>query len=501
MNPIVIAGGIIALLFWNNKSKKQTQVSESDGSIPSPANPSGLDRLSGASTTSDQNPSPANPAWLDRSSEPIPSPSNPEVLEKDVERVADEGSEVKDTANYEIVDDGNWSPSPANPKGLEEELMLDSETPATSPANPKGLVDIIISNEDSKSGSSSSDPIASPANPKGLDTPTGPTTNSDPQTGLSLEGANTSGKIVFGAGGGGNLLIGFDKNYPILNKKDSVAFEKLAKSYGVGEPVIVDGARLGFGNYGSFVNWLLVQTGFTSAQAGKSKLASGPYTYRVYLLAKQKGLLNEATIQKYIQWREKKIADYKLSKQKSAERAAKPKPKVFAGKVLDENGNYVSPTSQDDCPSGYKYISQRGWSGCVNPERYEEIRVLESKDVYLLPTRLWRVTGNTLDGRNTKNSLLLSNVIVYKENNLNSILKQRGLFSTDTLNGVSNSFKHRGVVWGQRDEKLVAHYPVKVKLNSGQRKTIYVIYPVTQQEYKDYQVVSQRYLKYLGQKK
>ena len=344
MNPIVIAGGIIALLLLNRKSKAQTQMPQSSGPMPSPANPSGLDKPTGPSTTSDPIASPANPAGLDVPSEPVSSPANPDALEKDVEPAGE----------YEVVNDGNWTPSPANPKALEEELMLDTSTPVSSPANPQGLVDIIISNEDSKSGSSSSDPIASPANPSGLDKPTGPSTTSDPiaspanpkgldskrvkntsvsaedyenaikkkyghlvlnntdptlkdpQTGLSLLGANISGKSVTRTADGGVMVIGFDKNYPTLNKKDSVAFEKLAKSYGVGEPVIVNGARLGFGTYKSFVNWLLGQTGFTSAQAGKGKLAAGPYRYRVYLLAKQKGLLNDATIQKYIQYRDQK---------------------------------------------------------------------------------------------------------------------------------------------------------------------------------------------------
>lgn len=494
MNPIVIAGGIIALLFWNNKSKKQTQVSESDGPIPSPANPSGLDRPSGASTTSEPIPSPANPAGLDVPSEPVSSPANPDALEKDVEPAGE----------YEVVSDGNWTPSPANPKGLEEELMLDTSTPVSSPANPKGLVDIIISNEDSKSGSSSSDPIASPANPKGLDTPTGPTTNSDPQTGLSLEGANTSGKIVFGAGGGGNLLIGFDKNYPILNKKDSVAFEKLAKSYGVGEPVIVDGARLGFITYGSFVNWLLVQTGFTSAQAGKSKLASGAYTYRAYLLAKQKGLLNEATIQKYIQWREKKIADYKLSKQKSAERAAKPKPKVFAGKVLDENGNYVSPTSQDDCPSGYKYISQRGWTGCVSEERYAEVMSEMAKDYPLLPPKQWsQAILLTYAGNLTDKAAL-----TMPTDKLIEMIRQRAVgctnkwckvindsFITDSTSFVLDRFEYRGVVFGKMDENWIAFYPIPVKVAGRKRKKDlpYIMFALSEQEFKTYKDLAKYY--------
>ncbi len=440
MNPIVIAGGIIALLFWNNKSKKQTQVSESDGSIPSPANPSGLDKSTGSSTTSEPIPSPANPAGLDRSSEPIPSPSNPEVLEKDVERVADEGSEVKDTANYEIVDDGNWSPSPANPKVLEEELMLDSATPAPSPANPKGLVDVIAPQKEWEKMRSQA--IAN-----------------NPSTERRYAQSETQWNFI----------------------------TKLKKSK--------------YPSYTDFAEWVERKRNAADFNQMRTTMSASQRLRYILRFLDQKEELNNSIIDDYIKYREDRIRQKQLEKQRQKERAAKPKPKVFAGKVLDENGNYVSPTSQDDCPSGYKYISQRGWSGCVNPERYEEIRVLESKDVYLLPTRLWRVTGKTLDGRNTKNSLLLSNVIVYKENNLSSILKQRGLFSTDTLNGVSNSFKHRGVVWGQRDEKLVAHYPVKVKLNSGQRKTIYVIYPVTQQEYKDYQVVSQRYLKYLGQKK
>ena len=476
MNPIVIAGGIIALLFWNNKSKKQTQVSESDGSIPSPANPSGLDKSTGSSTTSEPIPSPANPSGLDRTSEPIPNPENPDVLQKDVEPSADyeivnDGNwspspanpsgldrtsepipnpenpdvlqkDVEPSADYEIVNDGNWSPSPANPKVLEEELMLGSSTPAPRPANPKGLVDVIAPQKEWEKMRSQA--IAN-----------------NPSTERRYAQSETQWNFI----------------------------TKLKKSK--------------YPSYRDFADWVERKRNAADFNQLSMRTTMSESQRLRYILRflDQKEELNNSIIDDYIKYREDRIRQKQLEEQRQKERAAKPKPKVFAGKVLDENGNYVSPTSQDDCPSGYKYISQRGWSGCVNPERYEEIRVLESKDVYLLPTRLWRVTGKTLDGRNTKNSLLLSNVIVYKENNLNSILKQRGLFSTDTLNGVSNSFKHRGVVWGQRDEKLVAHYPVKVKLNSGQRKTIYVIYPVTQQEYKDYQVVSQRYLKYLGQKK
>ena len=228
MNPIVIAGGIIALLLLNRKSKAQTQMPQSSGPIPSPANPSGLDKPMGPSTTSDPITSPANPAGLDVPSESISSPANPDVLAKDVEP----------SGEYEVVSDGNWTPSPANPKGLQEELMLDTSTPVSSPANPNGLVDILISNKESKSSSSSSDPIASPANPKGLDAPTGPTTNSDPQTGLSLEGANTSDQVtLFSAAWRwcASSILDSDKNYPILNtKRSQYAFESLAKSYGIG---------------------------------------------------------------------------------------------------------------------------------------------------------------------------------------------------------------------------------------------------------------------------
>jgi len=490
MNPIVIAGGIIALLLLNRKSKAQTQMPQSSGPIPSPANPSGLDKPMGPSTTSDPITSPANPAGLDVPSESISSPANPEVLEKDVEP----------SGEYEVVSDGNWTPSPANPKGLQEELMLDTSTPVSSPANPNGLVDILISNKESKSSSSSSDPIASPANPKGLDAPTGPTTNSDPQTGLSLEGANTSGNIVFVAGGGGKLQIGFDKNYPILNKKDSVAFEKLAKSYGVGEPVFVDGARLGFGTYESFVNWLLGQTGFTSAQAGRGKLAGGPYTYRVYLLAKQKGLLNEETIQKYLLWRKKRVAEYKLSKQKQKERAAKPKPKVLAGKVLDENGNYVSPTSKESCPIGYKFLDAQGTKRCLTPERYEEIMVMRSRDVNLLPVRLtyWEGTRN---GVKVTNSRLFSKNITFNEGQFANLVKGYGLTSADSLNGLTDYFEHRGVFWGKKDGKWVALYQVKVRLNNGKRVKRYVVYNVTKDEYDFYKDVSKYYQQFLTNKK
>ena len=469
MNPIVIAGGIIALLLLNRKSKAQTQMPQSSGPIPSPANPSGLDVPS----------------------ESISSPANPDVLAKDVEP----------SGEYEVVSDGNWTPSPANPKGLEEELMLDTSTPVSSPANPKGLIDILISNEESKSGSSSSDPIASPANPKGLDKPVSTTksndpneyntdpTLKDPQTGLSLLGANISGKTISNTQDGGRMIIGFDKNYPYLNKREVNQFQKLANSYGVGEPIKVYNGQFGgkgyfsFGGFGSFERWLLGQTGFTLAQAGKGKLAGGPYSARIYLLGKQKGLLNVKTIKKYIQYRDKKVAEYKAQLQKSKERAAKPTPKVFAGKVLDANGNYVTPKGQQDCPDGYKYISNAGWSGCVSPERYEEWAIQMAYAMNDIPVRLTSWTG-TRNGLKVRNSRKFSKTFDYPENIFKQNISGYGLSYTDSLKGLTNSFKFKNNFWGTKDGKYVILYgKVRVKMNDGKIQKFYVVYPVTKEEF------------------
>ena len=478
MNPIVIAGGIIALLLLNRKSKAQTQMPQSSGPIPSPANPSGLDVPS----------------------ESISSPANPDVLAKDVEP----------SGEYEVVSDGNWTPSPANPKGLQEELMLDTSTPVSSPANPKGLIDILVSNEESKSGSSSSDPIASPAPPKVSETPkkttqsvsakeyeaalkkkydnlvvinTDPTLK-DPQTGLSLLGANISGKNVFKTEDGGRMIIKFNKNYPILNKKDSNAFESLAKSYGIGDDIVVDGYRLGLGSYNSFRDWLLEKTGFTKAQAGWGKLGAAPYRARIYLLAKQKGIpLNEVTIKEFIEIRDEKVREHKLMRQRQKERAAKPKRKVFAGKVLDDNGNYVTPKGQQDCPDGYKYISNAGWSGCVSPERYEEWAIQMAYAMNDIPVRLTSWTG-TRNGLKVRNSRKFSKTFDYPENIFKQNISGYGLSYTDSLKGLTNSFEFKNNFWGTKDGKYVILYgQVRVKMNDGKIQKFYVVYPVTKEEF------------------
>ena len=371
--------------------------------------------------------------------------------------------------------------------------MLDTSTPVSSPANPQGLVDIIISNEDSKSGSSSSDPIASPANPSGLDKPTGPSTTSDPiaspanpkgldkpvstnkstdpnkyntdptlkdpQTGLSLLGANISGVMITNTADGGQMKIGFDKNYPFLNKREINQFKKLANSYGVGEPIKVYNGSFGgkgyfqFGGFGSFERWLLGQTGFTLAQAGKGKLAAGPFSARIYLLGKQKGLLNVETIKKYIQYRDQRVAEYKAQLQKSKERAAKPKAKVFAGKVLDANGNYVTPKGQQDCPDGYKYISNAGWTGCVSPERYEQWAIQMAYAMNDIPKRLTAWTG-TRNGVEVRNSRKFSKTLDYPENIFKKNISGYGLSYTTSLKGLTNSFKFKNNFLGQERWKV-----------------------------------------------
>ena len=506
MNPIVIAGGIIALLLLNRKSKAQTQMPQSIGPIPSPANPSGLDKPMGPSTTSDPITSPANPAGLDVPSESISSPANPDVLAKDVEP----------SGEYEVVSDGNWTPSPANPKGLQEELMLDTSTPVSSPANPKGLIDILISNEESKSGSSSSDRIASPKTTDLNQYNTDPTLK-DPQTGLSLIGANISGKMVSKTADGGIMTIGFDENYPFLNKTEILQFRKLANSYGVGESIKVYNGSFGgtgyreFGGIGSFEGWLLEQTGFTRAQAGKGKLAAGPYSARIYLLGKQKGLLNVETIKKYIQYKDKTVAEYKEQLQKSKERPAKPKPKVFAGKVLDENGNYVTPKGQQDCPIGYNYLSNAGWSGCLGQERYEEMMMSLAKKSGTLPqdhsSKVVMLGGLFDRGVVTDKAYLTASsdklVEMFRQrtyqcnNEWCNVLREAVL--TDSTSSLSNKFQFKNTFYGTLDGKWVALHPMPISVSRKKRtkNLVYMVFPITKEDYDFFKERAKWYAMYL----
>jgi len=504
MNPYLILAGVVALLAFRNSKKGQAPSSSGSAPVPSPANPAGLDAPTGPSpsgvpevreTTTDPIASPANPTGLDAAQDSSPS-GVPEII-------------VAEPEEFVVVDDGNWSESPANPLDLSDIVSPaggNGTDPIASPANPAGL--------DAPTGpSTSSDPIASPANPKGLDSKSVKTTSvsaedyenaikkkyahlvlnntdptlKDPQTGLSLLGANISGKSIFRTDDGGVMVIGFNKNYPYLNREEVSKFKKLANSYGRGEPIKVETGRDGFvrqfGGFGSFERWLLGQTGFTTAQAGKGKLAGGPYSLRIYLLAKQKGLLNVETIKKYIQYRDQQVAEFKAQLQKSKERAAKPKPKVFAGKVLDANGNYVTPKGQQDCPDGYKYISNAGWTGCVTPERYEEWAIKMAYAMNDIPVRLTSWTG-IKNGVQVRNSRKFSKFITYPEHIFKKAVSGYGLSYATSLQGLTNSFEFKDSFWGTKDGKYVVFYgKVKVKMNDGKTQKFYVIYPVTKEEF------------------
>jgi len=492
MNPYLILAGVVALLAFRNSKKGQAPSSSGSAPVPSPANPAGLDAPTGPSpsgvpevreTTIDPIASPANPTGLDAAQDSSPS-GVPEVI-------------VAEPEEYVVVDDGNWSESPANPLDLSDIVSPaggNGTDPIASPANPAGL--------DAPTGpSTSSDPIASPANPKGLDAPVSTTKSTDPnkyntdpalkdpQTGLSLLGANISGVMITNTADGGQMRIGFDKNYPFLNKREINQFQKLANEYGVGEPIKVYNGQFGgkgyfqFGGFGSFERWLLGQTGFTYAQAGKGKLAGGPFSARIYLLGKQKGLLNVETIKKYIQYRDQQIAEYKAQLQKSKERAAKPKAKVFAGKVLDANGNYVTPKGQQDCPDGYKYISNAGWTGCVTPERYEEWAIKMAYAMNDIPTRLTSWTG-IRNGVQVRNGRKFSKTIDYPEHIFKKNISSYGLSYTTSLQGLTNSFEFKDSFWGTKDGKYVVLYgKVRVKMNDGKIQKFYVIYPVTKEEF------------------
>lgn len=439
MNPIVIAGGIIALLLLNRKSKAQTQMPQSSGPIPSPANPSGLDKPMGPSTTSDPITSPANPAGLDVPSESISSPANPDVLAKDVEP----------SGEYEVVSDGNWTPSPANPKGLQEELMLDTSTPVSSPANPKGLVDILISNQESKSGSSVS------------------------------EFKKTLNKIV-------------DKNpsteLRFAQNEEQLSFLRELK----GTP---------YSSYTDFAAWVERKrnpTELGSLRGGRMSTAA-----RLRLILRfldERKELNRGIINQWIQHNKAEEAKELLRKNKIEAAKKSTKPKVLAGKVLDENGNYVSPTSKESCPIGYKFLDAQGTKRCLTSERYEEIMVMRSRDVNLLPVRLtyWEGTRN---GVKVTNSRLFSKNITFNEGQFANLVKGYGLTSADSLNDLTDYFEHRGVFWGKKDGKWVALYQVKVRLNNGKRVKRYVVYNVTKDEYDFYKDVSKYYQQFLSNKK
>jgi len=434
MNPIVLAAGIIALLAWSKKSKGQPEVAQSNEPAPSPANPAGLDKPTGPSTTSEPTPSPANPAGLDKptgpstTSEPTPSPANPAGLEKDVEPQTDD-SDTK--ADYKIVNDGNWSPSPANPKGLEEELMLDSATPTPSPANPKGLTDVIKS--------------------------------------TTFEWA---------------------PDYPILPKAESESFYKVLTSMEV--------------DANEFTAWLLKKTGYTKQDAGKGKLGAAPYRRRILLLGKQKGLLNEATIKEFIREKAEIERQRALEDERAKERAAKGYPAVLSGRVHVGNGVYADPTKESDCPMGFKFLNQRGYTGCVSDERYAEVMSEMAKNYPLLPPKqlsqaiLLRYAGSLTDKA----------ALTMPTDKLIDMIRQRAVgctnkwckvindsFITDSTAFVLDRFEYRGVVFGKMDENWIAFYPIPVKVAGKKRKKNlpYVMFPLSEQEFKTYKDLAKYY--------
>lgn len=455
MNPIVIAGGIIALLLLNRKSKAQTQMPQSSGPIPSPANPSGLDKPMGPSTTSDPITSPANPAGLDVPSESISSPANPDVLAKDVEP----------SGEYEVVSDGNWTPSPANPKGLQEELMLDTSTPVSSPANPKGLVDILISNQESKSGSSVS------------------------------EFKKTLNKIV-------------DKNpsteLRFAQNEEQLSFLRELK----GTP---------YSSYKDFAAWVERKrnpTELGSLRGGRMSTAA-----RLRLILRfldERKELNRGIINQWIQHNKAEEAKELLRKNKIEAAKKSTKPKVFAGKVLDENGNYVTPKGQQDCPIGYNYLSNAGWTGCLPQEQYEEKMMMFAKGTeVMLPQKQWSKI-KTLEwlfnrgGIKDKAYLTapsaqlveLNRKATYQCNNeWCNILRE--LVLTDSTSLVTDRVQFKNTVYGKLDGKWVALHPMPIKVG-GRKRTknlVYIVFPISKEDYDFYKERAKWYAMYLKKKK
>lgn len=409
MNPIVIAGGIIALLYWNSKSKTQTQVSQSDAPKPSPANPVGLDKPTGPSTTS----------------EPVSSPANPVGLEKDLEP---EQNDSGTKSEYIIVDDGNWSPSPANPRGLEQEL--------------------------------------------------------DPQKKVKSDFEKVRSQII--------------KENPsselrfAMNDNQLSFLQKLKKSK--------------YPSYRDFAAWVERKRNaadFNQLSMRTTMSASQRLRYILKFLD-QKEELNNSIIDDYIKDRDDRIRQRQLEKQGQKERAAKPKPKVFAGKVLDENGNYVSPTSQESCPSGFRFLSRAGWSGCVSEERYAEVMSEMAKSYPLLPPKQWsQAILLTYAGNLTDKAAL-----TMPTDKLIEMIRQRAVgctnkwckvindsFITDSTSFVLDRFEYRGVVFGKMDENWIAFYPIPVKVAGKKRKKDlpYIMFALSEQEFKTYKDLAKYY--------
>jgi len=150
MNPLLIVGGIAALLLWSKNSKAKAPAETTPtGPAPSPANPSGLDR-------------------------PLEPTGPPAVMEKPVEPTGpSDVPEIRETTpEIVVVDDGNWSQGSTS--NVDSQLGLgDNQSAIASPANPSGL----------DAPAEPTGPVSSPANPSGLDKP------SEPIVGTASSGA------------------------------------------------------------------------------------------------------------------------------------------------------------------------------------------------------------------------------------------------------------------------------------------------------------------------
>lgn len=396
MNPIVLVAGVIALIAWSQKSKGVAAEITSDKPAPSPANPSGLDKPTGTSTTSDPIASPANPAGLDNGE----GPSVPNT---------DDSAQKKVT--LEVVEDGNWTPSPANPK-------LASETAVKQ---------------------------------------------------TTLEWA---------------------PDYPILPKAESVSFYKLLESMEV--------------DSNEFTSWLLKKTGHSKQDAGKMKLGQAAYKRRILLLAKQKDMLNEAIIKEFIREKAEIARQRALEDERAKERAAKGYPAVLSGRVHVGNGVYADPTKESDCPMGYKFLNQRGYTGCVTEERYGQVMAEMAKNYPLLPPKQWSqamlltYAGNLSDkaALTMPTDKLIDMIRQRAEGCTNAWCKVvNDSFITDSNSFVFDRFEYRGVVFGKMDANWIAFYPIPVKVAGKKRKKDlpYVMFPLSEQEFNTYKDLHKYY--------
>lgn len=449
MNPILLVAGVIALLAWRNKSEGQENVAKSDEPTPSPANPSGLDKPSGPSTTSDPIASPANPAGLDRPSEPIQSPSDSDTLQKEVERVADEGSEVKDTTNYEIVDDGNWSPSPSNSKSLEEELRLDSATPVQSPANPKGLADVIAPQEDWEK--------------------------------LQLQAISRNSNTE-------KRLAQSETQWNFITKLQQSKHPRFSRGLSA---------------------WAETKFKDELGNLRGGKMSTSERNRYILRFLDKKGLLNDSLIKEYNDWQDERNRISKIRQQEIQDRKKgivkeKTYPPVLSGRVHMGNGQYADPTKESDCPLGYKFLNRRGWTGCVSEERYAEVMSEMAKDYPLLPPKQWseaillKYAGSLSD----KSALTMPTdklIDLIRENAKGCTNKWckviNDSFITDSTSFVRERFEFRGVIFGKMDENWIAFYPIPVKVGGRKRNKDlpYVMFPLSEQEFNTFKELAKYY--------